>query len=133
MLSLLHRQRDKIERIEAEADSLIHNLGVGAYSAARRGEHEATSEAMARHWRRVAVAVARTTSRRVGLDTSTRMATEADLTAEGNPGTHSRPTLSDLDPLEALMRLVAGAMTRSVRMPKRLRHWRRHGEARKVR
>jgi hypothetical protein len=40
---------DKIEQIEADADTLIHNLGAGAYSAARRREHEATSEAMARH------------------------------------------------------------------------------------
>jgi hypothetical protein len=34
---------------------------------------------MARHWRRVALAIARKTSRRVGLDTSTRMVADADL------------------------------------------------------
>jgi hypothetical protein len=110
MVSWVRRQRDKIERVEAEADALIHNLGAGAYSAARRREHEATSEAMARHWRRVALAVARKTARRVGLDTSTRMATDADFTSEGNPGA-----------------------LRPDRVPKRLRHWRRHAEARKVR
>jgi hypothetical protein len=61
MLSWVRRQRDKIERIEAEADTLIHNLGVGAYSAARRRAHEAGSEAMARDWRRIALAVAHKT------------------------------------------------------------------------
>src|SRR5215469_15299547 len=114
MLSWVRRQRDKIEQIEAEADALIHNLGTGAYSAARRREHEAASEAMARHWRRVALAIARKTGRRVGLDTSTRMATDADLTAEGNPGAASRPPLSEVDPLDELMRLVPGAMSRPV-------------------
>jgi hypothetical protein len=59
LLSWISRQLGKIERIEAEADELIHNLGAGAYSAARRREHEASSEAMARHWRRVAVGAAR--------------------------------------------------------------------------
>jgi hypothetical protein len=133
MLSWLRRQRDKIERIEAEADALIHDLGVGAYSAARRREHEASSEAMARHWRRVALAVARKTGRRVGLDTSTRMATDANLTSEGNPGAPSHRPPSDLDPLDELNRLVPGATTRSVRAPKRLRHWRHQAERKKVR
>ena len=132
MLSWIRRQRDKIERIDVEADALIHNLGVGAYSAARRRAHEATTEAMARHWRRVALAIARKTGRRVGLDTSTRTVTDADLTAEGNPGSHSRP-LSDVDPLDELMHLVPGATPRSVRAPKRLRYWRRHAEGKKDR
>jgi hypothetical protein len=106
MLSWVRRQRDKIERIEAEADALIHNLGVGAYSAARRREHEADSEEMARHWRSVALAVARKTGRRVGLDTSTRMARDSDLTAEGNHGSDSPRALTDIDPLDELVRLV---------------------------
>ena len=63
MLSWVRRQRDKLERIEAEAEALIHNLGVGAYSTARRREHEADSERLARHWRRVALAVARKNAR----------------------------------------------------------------------
>ena len=133
MLSWLCRQRDKIERIEAEADELIHKLGVGAYPAARRREHEAGSEGMATHWRRVALAVARKTGRRVGLDTSTRMATDAKLGAEGNPGARSPQPLSDVDPLDELMRLVPGATPRSVRAPKRLRYWRRHAEGKKDR
>ncbi len=34
---------------------------------------------MAKHWRRVAVAIARKTGKRIGLDTSTRMASGADF------------------------------------------------------
>jgi hypothetical protein len=132
MLSWIRRQRDKIERIEAEADELIHKLGVGAYPAARRREHEAGSGAMARHWRRVALAVARKTGRRVGLDTSTRMATDVNLTAEGNLRASPRPPLSDVDPVDELMRLVPEAMTRPVRTPTRLRYWRRHAERKQV-
>jgi ribosomal protein L39E len=128
MLSWVRRQRHKIERIEAEADALIQNLGLGAYSAARRREHDASSEPVARHWRRVALAIARKTGRRVGLDTSTRMATEADLTAKGDPIVILHMPPSDLDPLDELMRLVPEAMTRSISAPKRLRHWRRHAE-----
>lgn len=133
MLTWVRRQRGKIERIEAEADVLIHNLGVGAYSAACRREHEAASQATARHWRRVALAVARKTGRRVGLDTSTRMATDANLTAEGNPDAPLRPPRTDVDPLDALMRLVPGAMAHPVRARKRLQHWRRHAERKRVR
>jgi hypothetical protein len=40
----LRRRRERIERINAEADALIHNLGTAAYSAASRREHEASSE-----------------------------------------------------------------------------------------
>ena len=72
-----------------------------------------------------AVAIAHMTGRRVGLETSTRMAIDAHLSAERDPGTDSRPALSDVDPLDELMRLIPGAMARPVRAPKRLRHWRR--------
>jgi hypothetical protein len=129
----MRRRRENAERIEAKADALIRDLGVAAYSAARRREHEATSEAQARHWRRVALAVARKTRRRVGLDISTRMEADANLTAEGNADGSSRAPLSDLDPREELKRLVPEAMTRSVRIPKRLRYWRRHAERSYVR
>jgi hypothetical protein len=99
-----------------------------AYSA-----HYASPEVMVRHWRRVALAVARKTGSRVGLDTSIRIATNADLTSESNPGSDSRPPLSDVDPLDELMRLVPGGMARPIRAPKRLRHWRHHAERKKVR
>ena len=40
----LRRRRERIERINAEAGALIHNLGTAAYCAASRREHEASSE-----------------------------------------------------------------------------------------
>ncbi len=67
MLSWLRRRGESIERIDAEADLLIHNLGAAAYSAARRREHEASSDVMAKHWRRVALAIANKTGKRVVL------------------------------------------------------------------
>jgi hypothetical protein len=69
----------------------------------------------------------------VGLDTSTRMETDADLTAEGNPGAASRPPPTDADPLDELMRLVPEAISRPVRASKRLQYWRRHAERKQVR
>jgi len=78
MLSWLRRRRERIERIDAEADAFIHNLGAAAYSAARRRGHEASSDAMAKHWHRVALAIAKKTGKRVGVDTATRMAKDAD-------------------------------------------------------
>jgi hypothetical protein len=76
MLSWLRRRRETIERIDAEADALVHKLGAAAYSAARRREHEASSDAMAKHWHRVALAIAKKTSKRVGFDTATRIPDE---------------------------------------------------------
>jgi hypothetical protein len=58
MRSWLHRRRERLERIEAEA--LIGSLGIGAYSAARQREREASSEATAKDWSRIASAVAPT-------------------------------------------------------------------------
>jgi hypothetical protein len=61
------------------------------------------------------------------------MATDADLTVEGNTEASSRAAPSDVDPLDELIGLVPGAMARPVRAPKRLVHWRRHAEGKKVR
>ena len=48
-----------------------------AYAEARRPEREAKSKAEAQNWDRVALAIAHKTCKRVGLDTATRMASEA--------------------------------------------------------
>jgi hypothetical protein len=50
MLSWLRRRRARGERIEAEAEALIHELGDYAYSEARQRERDASSIAMAREW-----------------------------------------------------------------------------------
>ena len=52
----------------------MRDLGTDAYSEARWREHDASCDAMAKDWNRVALAVARKTGKRVGLDTSARMA-----------------------------------------------------------
>ncbi len=58
----------------------IHDHGVDAYLEARRRErdvilNDGTTHAgrTPEHWRRVALAVARMTGKRVGVDTATRM------------------------------------------------------------
>ena len=71
MRSWRRRRRERLERVEAEADALILDLGATAYYLARRREHEASSDAMVRKWNRVALAVARKTGQTVGLNTST--------------------------------------------------------------
>jgi hypothetical protein len=77
MLSWLRRRRETAERIDAEADALIGELGVEAYAEARRREYESSGDAIALWWNRVSLAVAHKTGERIGLDTSTRMAMNA--------------------------------------------------------
>ena len=77
MLSWLRRRRETAERIDAEADALIGELGVEAYAEARRREYESSDDAIALRWNRVALAVAHKSGKRIGLDTSTRMAMNA--------------------------------------------------------
>ena len=106
MLSWLPRRRARIERIAAEPDALIRSIGVAAYSEARRREREASGKQIAADWRRVALAVARITGRWVGLDTSTRMAIDADFSANRGADTlrRSRP-ISELEAVEELTRV----------------------------
>jgi hypothetical protein len=52
------RRRAKIESVAAEAEALIHEFGAAAYLEARRRQHKSSSDAMARDWERVALAVA---------------------------------------------------------------------------
>jgi hypothetical protein len=47
MLSWLRRRRESAERIDAEADVLIGELGVEAYAEARRREYESSGDAIA--------------------------------------------------------------------------------------
>jgi succinate-acetate transporter protein len=61
-----HRQRPRELRLEIklEAATLISDLGVEAYSVARRRAAEASSDAMARDWTNVALAISRKSRRR---------------------------------------------------------------------
>ena len=107
MLSWLPRQRARTERVEAEAEALIRDLGLAAYSEARRREREASSDAIAKDWGRVALAVAHKTGKRIGLDTSTRMAINAVFAPDREwAAARERRPYSELRPVEELTRIV---------------------------
>ena len=89
MLSWLRRRRKQAERIEAEADALISDLGDRAYVEARRREREPSSDEMEQEWRRIALAIAHKTGKSVGLDMATRKATDADFSVFDD-GTEAR-------------------------------------------
>ena|ERR1700722_16754013 len=57
------------------------------------------------HWRRVALIVAKRTGHKVGLDTATRMAQDADQ-KPSDP--RSRDPSSPVDPLNELKRILSG-------------------------
>jgi hypothetical protein len=84
MLSWL-RRRKTVERIDAEADALIDELGVEAYAEARRREYESSDYAIALWWHQVALAVGRKSGKLVGLDTSTRLAMNAVFAPDRKP------------------------------------------------
>jgi hypothetical protein len=73
-----HR-RARIEQIEAEAETLLRDLGDAAYSEARRREHEANSDTIAENWRLVALAVARMSGGHEDFDSSSRLAANIAL------------------------------------------------------
>jgi hypothetical protein len=83
MLSWLRRART--ERIDAEAEALVSDFGIAAYSEARRREEEASSDPIAQVWGLVAAAVAQKTGRSIGPDVSIRMAKDAVFAPEGDP------------------------------------------------
>ncbi len=100
MLSWLPRQRARMERIEVEAETMISDFGTDAYFEARRKEHEASSDAIAKDWGQIALAVARKVSKRVDVDPSIRVAMNAVLVSDREVGP-ARKT-----------RLLAGLMRR---------------------
>ena len=83
-------KRARSERIEAEADGLIRDLGDQAYQEARRREHEASSDATAEDWALVAKAIARKTGSRVGLNLSTQLAMNTFFVLDREPGVAQR-------------------------------------------
>ena len=73
MISWAPRRRARMERIEAEAEALISELGDRAYHEARRREHEASADEIADDWAHVARAIALKTGSRIGLNLSTQL------------------------------------------------------------
>ena len=101
----LRRQRERSERIETEADELV--VSPRAYSEARRREHTASSPASAQAWNLIALAIARHTGRRIGLDLSTRMAMNAVFAPDREPGERKPRPHSEAAPLDELQRILA--------------------------
>ncbi len=79
-------KRARMERIDAEAEALIRDLGDQAYHEARRREHEASSDATAEDWALVAKAIARKTGSRVGLNLSTQLEMNTFFVLDREPG-----------------------------------------------
>jgi hypothetical protein len=102
MLWWLPRRRARIIHIDAEAESLIGDLGALAYDEARRREIEASSDAIARDWHRVAQAIARKTG--AGLGTSVQAPPKkADFAPAPESGAPKEtPPDSELGPLDQL-------------------------------
>ena len=86
MLSWLPRQRARMERIEVEAETMISDFGADAHFEARRKEHEASSDAIAKDWGQIALVVARKVSKRVDVDPSIRVAMNAVLVSDREAG-----------------------------------------------
>lgn len=82
MLSWLPRQRARMERIEVEAETMISDFGADAYFEARRREHESSSDAIAKDWDQIALAIAGRVSKRVDVDPSIRVAMNAVLVSD---------------------------------------------------
>ena len=84
-------RRVRMERIDAEAEALIRELGDRAYQEARRREHEASSDAIAEDWALVAKAIARKTGSRVGLNLSTQLEMNTFFVLDREPGVAQKP------------------------------------------
>ena len=72
---------------------MINDFGVDAYGEARRREHEASSDAMAKDWGQIALAVVRKMSKRIGVDPSTRVAMNAILVSDREATPARKPRL----------------------------------------
>ena len=103
----LRRRRERIERIETEADELVRLLGDDAYSEARWREHSASSSATAQEWNLIALAIARQTGRRIGLDLSTPMAMNAVFAPDREPAARKPRRHAKPAPLDELKRIRA--------------------------
>jgi hypothetical protein len=108
MLSWLRRRRERAERIDAQASALIRAFGVDAYSEARQRKRQAESAEAAQEWRRIARVIAHKTGTRVGLDTATRMAMDADFSAaRQQDGARKNLQSPEVDQLEELRRIIS--------------------------
>ena len=103
ILSWLRRRRERKQRIEACARTLLEELGSEACDEALLLERRSKSFGERREWRDVAIIIARMSRRRV--DTTTRMAIDADFS---DPPAPSWPEIEPrkADPIDELKRLI---------------------------
>ena len=94
-----------MEQIDEEARALINDFGVDAYCEARRREHEASSDAMAKDWGQIALSVARKMSQRIDVDPSTRVAMNAVLVSDREAPARKARLLARLTPAPELKRV----------------------------
>ena len=111
MFAWIQRRRVVARQTDADATVLIAECGAGAYAEAQRRQQDAINAEDAARWRRaaLALAIAKRTGRRIGLDTATRMAADADMTATPDVAAPSRPAapLHEIDPLAELAATIA--------------------------
>jgi hypothetical protein len=107
MRAWLRQRRERAERIEDEGGELIRLLGDDAYAEARWREHSASSSTTAQEWNLIALAIARQTGRRIGLDLSTRMAMHAVFVPDREPDRWRPRPAPELDPVDELKRIVS--------------------------
>ncbi len=109
MFAWIARRREVARQTEADATALVADHGASAYAEARRRERDAFNAEDAARWSRAAVAIAKRTGRRIGLDTATRMATDADMTATPDVARSPRPARhpEGIDPLDELAATIA--------------------------
>lgn len=93
MLSWLRRRRERAERIDAKVKALIRAFGVDAHYEARQRQLGAESAEAVQEWRAVARAIAHKTGSRLGLDTATRMAMDADFSPARQTSREPTPIL----------------------------------------
>ena len=113
MLRCLRRRQETCRLAQADAETLIRDHHAEAYAEARRREcnvvlPDGTTHAgrTPAHWRRVALMVVKMTSKRVGVDTATRMAMDADFSDRSEPvGRRRSGLVVNVDALEELQRL----------------------------
>ena len=91
---------------EADAETLIAEDRLTAYSEARQRQQDAHNAETFAHWGRVARAVGRMTGKRVGLDAATRMAMDADFNERGEPSTQERAPMLKMDQIDELIRIL---------------------------
>lgn len=85
MPSWLPQRRARVARTEAEADELIREFRDDAYFEAIRRESEASSDAIAKDWSRVALAVAHKLRTSTAVDPTTRIAMNALFVRDRKP------------------------------------------------